>query len=59
MNYKKQKSKRSNQKKDRKDYICKYADCLCKKAKIENKDVSFIDCDDCPIFEDYAIGDMW
>lgn len=59
MKGKNQKNKKKCQNTKRKDYICKYEDCLCKKAKVEEIDVSVVDCDDCPIFEDYAIGDIW
>lgn len=42
-----------------KNFICEYTCCTCKKAKCENIDVKYIDCDDCPIFEDVAIGEQW
>ena len=55
MKDKNQKNKKNCQNNKRKDYIFKYADCFCKKSKVEGKDVSVVDCDDCPVFEDYAI----
>lgn len=53
--------KKENKKKTskRKDYICEYTDCICKKAKCENIDVVLVDCEDCTVFESIAIGDQW
>lgn len=55
-NQKKENKKKTSKKKD---YICEYTDCICKKAKCEGIDVALVDCDDCPVFESVAIGDQW
>lgn len=54
-------TKKENKKKKSKgkDFICEYTGCICKKAKCLNIDVKYVDCDDCPIFEEVAIGDQW